>query len=128
MKRATIILTTGILLSISSNAYSEINLKVTIDQMIGSKKVETIKSVSGNYEQDIEILSEGLKNKIVLNLRKFKNILVNGNKINPVQIDMKVVNELHKVIGKPQTVTSFYNKSAQFSSGDLNISVAVEEI
>ena len=77
-----------------------------------------------------------LKNKIVINLKKLKDILVNGNRINPVQIDMKIVNDMKKVVGKPQTVTSFYNNSAQFNASsngvlsvnDLNVSLNFKEI
>jgi hypothetical protein len=62
--------------------------------------------------------------------------LVNGNKISPIQVDIKLVNEMQKIIGRPQTVTSFYNRSAQFavrSSGipsdaaDINVSLNFEE-
>lgn len=137
MKKALSFLVLALAFMQSPNAYSQINLNIKIAQVIGSKNIELVKNISGNYDQDIEIYSEGLKNKIVLNLRKFKNVLVNGNKINPVQIDMKIVDDFKKVVGKPQTVTSFYNQSAEFnaqSSGkkagesDLNVQVKFEEI
>jgi hypothetical protein len=81
-------------------------------------------------------MQEGLKNKIVINLKKFKNVLVNGSKINPVQIDMKMVDAAKKIIGKPQTITSFYNNEAQFNvqnsatsdNGAMNLSLNFQEI
>ncbi len=128
MKRALPLLFVFLLSTYSGSAYSQINLNIKINQVVGSKTVEIVKTITGNYNQDIVIASEGLKNKIVFSLRKFKNILVNGNKINPVQIDMKMVDEARKVIGKPQTITSFYNKTAEFNASDLNVKVNFEEI
>jgi flagellar biosynthesis GTPase FlhF len=129
MIKAVAILFIGFLSFFSPKAHSELNLKVKIHQIIGTKTIEMIKTVSTNYGQDIVIMPEGgVTNKIVLSLRKFKNIMVNGNKINPVQIDMKIFNEMKKLIGKPQTITSFYNKSAQFNSVNTNVSLNFEEI
>nr|BDT29926.1 hypothetical protein BHI3_33920 [Bacteriovorax sp. HI3] len=128
MKRALPLLFVFLLSTYSGSAYSQINLNIKINQVVGSKTVEIVKTITGNYNQDIVIASEGLKNKIVFSLRKFKDILVNGNKINPVQIDMKMVDEAKKVIGKPQTITSFYNKTAEFNASDLNVKVNFEEI
>ena len=128
MKRALPLLFVFLLSTYSGSAYSQINLNIKINQVVGSKTVEIVKTITGNYNQDIVIASEGSKNKIVFSLRKFKNILVNGNKINPVQIDMKMVDEARKVIGKPQTITSFYNKTAEFNASDLNVKVNFEEI
>ena len=120
----------------SFTASAEINLNIKIGQVIGSKTIETVKTISANYNQDIVIMQEGLKNKIVINLKKFKNILVNGSKINPVQIDMKMVDSSKKTIGKPQTITSFYKNEAQFNvqnsvasdNGDVNVSLNFQEI
>lgn len=120
----------------SFTARSEVNLNIKIAQVIGSKTIETVKSISTNYNQDIVIMQEGLKNKIVINLKKFKNVLVNGSKINPVQIDMKMVDSSKKTIGRPQTITSFYNNEAQFNvqnsvtsdSGAMNLSLNFQEI
>ena len=128
MNRAAQLLILTLVLSYSSAAHSQVSLQIKIAQIVGTKTVETIRTISANYDQDIVVSQDGLKNKIVFNLRKFKDILVNGNKINPVQIDMKVVNETKKMIGKSQTVTSFYNKSAQFKSGDMDVSVKFEDI
>ncbi|MBC7712286.1 MAG: hypothetical protein H7177_03045 [Rhizobacter sp.] len=129
MKKAAGLLFVVCVTFFSPKAHSELNLKVKIHQIIGTKTVETIKTISANYGQDIVIMPEGgLTNKIVLSLKKFKNIMVNGNSINPVQIDMKMFNEMKRLIGKPQTITSFYNKSAQFNSEDTNISLNFEEI
>ncbi|MBC7428235.1 MAG: hypothetical protein H7336_06460 [Bacteriovorax sp.] len=119
----------GFLAFFSPKAHSELNLKVKIHQIIGTQTIETIKTISANYGQDIVIMPEGgLTNKVVFSLKKFKNIMVNGNRINPVQIDMKIFNEMKRLIGKPQTVTSFYNQSAQFKSEDTNVSLNFEEI
>lgn len=118
-----------ILTLFSFEVSAEINLKIKIDQVVGTQTFQTVKKISANYNQDIVIAQKGLKNALVLNLKKFKDIIVNGNKINPVQIDMKVINDMKKTIGKAQTVTSFYNNSAQFRiSNDLNILVNFEEI
>ena len=122
------------LISFSANA--EINLNIKIGQVIGSKSFETVKTVSAKYNQDIVIMQEGLKNKIVINLKKFKNILVNGSRINPIQIDMKMIDSAKRVVGKPQTITSFYNNEAQFNvqnsitsdTGDVNVSLNFQEI
>lgn len=120
----------------SFTASAEINLNIKIGQVIGSRTIETVKTISANYNQDIVIMQEGLKNKIVINLKKFKNILVNGTKINPIQIDMKMVDSSKKTIGKPQTITSFYKNEAQFNvqnsvasdNGDVNVSLNFQEI
>ncbi len=123
MKKTLVILFAMTFTTYSSAAYSQLNLNIKIGQNI-------VKTVSANYGQDIIVSADGLKNKMVFNLRKFKNILVNGNKINPVQIDLKLVNDMKKIIGKPQTVTSFYNRTAQFNvgEGDLSVSVDFQEI
>lgn len=113
---------------LSFNAFAEITLNVKIAQVIDSKTVESVKSISANYDQDIVIGQNGPTDKIVVNLKKFKNILVNGTKINPVQIDMKVVDSSKKTIGKTHTVTSFYNNSAQFTFPDRNVSLNFQEI
>lgn len=129
MKKAAGLLFIGCLSFFSPKAHSEISLKVKIAQIVGSKTIETVKTISANYGQDIVIMPEaGITNRIVINLKKFKNILVNGNKINPVQVDMKIVNDMKKIIGKTQTVTSFYNQSAQFESPQMNVSLNFEEI
>lgn len=122
---------------VTAKAEASFNLNVKIGQMIGDQIVEVNKTITADYNKEIVIIPDGLKNKIVINLKKFKNVLVNGNRISPVQVDMKLVNEMQKIIGKPQTVTSFYNRSAEFavrSSGvptdiaDINVSLKFEEI
>ncbi len=128
MKRAAGLLFVLLISFNSPKAHSEINLKVKIAQIVGSQTIETVKTISANYGQDIVVMTEGsLTKKIVFKLQKFKNILVNGNKINPVQIDMKVVSDLKKEM-KTKTVTSFYNQSAQFESPNMNVSLNFEEI
>lgn len=123
MKKVFGFLITATFITYSSQALSQVNLNIKIGQ-------NAVKSVSANYGQDVIVSADGLSNKLVFNLRKFKNILVNGNKINPVQIDLKLINDMKKVIGKPQTVTSFYNRTAQFNvaEGNLNVSVDFQEI
>lgn len=123
MKKVFGFLITATFITYSSQALSQVNLNIKIGQ-------NAVKLVSANYGQDVIVSADGLSNKLVFNLRKFKNILVNGNKINPVQIDLKLINDMKKVIGKPQTVTSFYNRTAQFNvaEGNLNVSVDFQEI
>ncbi len=116
---------------------ASLNLNVKIGQIVGTQIVEINKTISSDYNKEIVIAPEGLKSKIVFSLRKFSNVLVNGKKINPVQIDMKIVDEMKKIIGKPQTITSFYSKSAQFAiptngqpqdQSDLNVTLHFEEV
>ena len=104
-----------VLTFISLNVSAEINLNIKIGQIINSKKVETIKIVSVRFNQDTVVLQPGSKNKIVINLKKIENIIVNGNSINPVQIDIKMIDSKKKTIGEPQTSTSFYNNEAHFN-------------
>lgn len=136
MKLFRLITASLLFMLISPFANASLNLNVKIGQMVGNELVEVNKTIAADYDKEIVISSEGLKNKIVLNLKKFSNVLVNGNKISPVQIDMKLINDMKKIIGRPQTVTSFYNRSAQFavrSSGiatdaaDLNVTLDFEE-
>ena len=136
MKLFRIITTSFLLMLISPLASASFNLNIKIGQLVGTQIVEMNKTIEADYNKDIIISPEGLKNKIVLSLKKFSNVLVNGNKISPIQVDIKLVNEMQKIIGRPQTVTSFYNRSAQFavrSSGiasdvaDINVSLNFEE-
>ena len=114
---------------ISFDVSAEINLSIKIGRLVGTETIETVRKFSAQYNQDIVVVPEGLKNKLVFNLKKFKDILVNGNRINPVQIDMKMVNETKEMVGKSQTVTSFYNNSAQFDvSNGMKVSLNFEEI
>ncbi len=137
MKFIKLTLVSFFILLISTSAFASLNLNVKIGQLVGNKLVEINKTISAEYGKEIVISSEGFKNKIILNLKKFSNVLVNGNKINPVQVDMCLVNEMKKIIGKPQTVTSFYSRSAQFaisSTGDateiadVNVSLNFEDL
>lgn len=136
MKLFHLITASFLFLLISPIAKASLNLNVKIGQLVGSQLVEINKTIAADYDKEIVISPEGLKNKIVINLKKFSNVLVNGNRISPVQIDMKLVDEMKKIIGRPQTVTSFYNRSAQFEvnsrgaltdSADLNVSLNFEE-
>lgn len=134
MKFFTIMALSSLLLPRVASA--SFNLNVKIGHTVGNQKVEVSKTVKANYNEEIVISSDGLKNKIVLNLKKIEDVEMNGSKISPVQVDMKLINEMQKIIGRPQTVTSFYKNSAQFevrSSGipgdtaDLNVSLNFEE-
>ena len=136
MKLFTFIMTSLLILVFSPMASATFNLNIKIGQLVGNQMVEVNKTVKADYDKEIIVHSEGSKNKIVLNLKKFSNVLVNGNKISPIQVDMKLVNEGEKMIGRPQTITSFYNRTAQFalaSSGvatdtaDINVSLNFEE-
>lgn len=121
---------------LSPEAFATLNLNVKIGKLVGNQIVEIKKTISADYDQEIVISSDNLKNKIVVNLKKFTNILVNGKHLSPVQVDMKLINEMQKIIGQPQTVTSFYNRSAQFSvhsngnsqlAADIDVSLEFEE-
>lgn len=114
MKQFTVITILAFML-VSPKANATLNLNIKIGKMVENQLVEINKNISSEYNKDIVITSANLKNKIVLKLKKFSNILVNGKRIHPVQVDMKIVDEMKKIIGRPQTVTSFYNQSAQFS-------------
>ena len=131
------ILTTSLLcLLISPMAQASFNLKIKIGQVIANQIIEVNKTIKADYDQEIIIKPEGLKGKLVLNLKKITNVIVDGNSLTPVQIDMKLVNDLQKTIGQPQTITSFYDRSAQFAvrstgiasdSADINVSLNFEE-
>jgi hypothetical protein len=121
----------------SPMASADFNLNIKIGKMVGNQLFEVDKTIKTDYNREVIISSGGLKDKIVLNFRKFSNVLVNGKKISPIQVDMKLVNDMKKIIGRPQTVTSFYNRTAQFavnSAGnltkvaDLNVSLKFDEI
>ena len=118
-------------------AQAALSLDVKIARKIGAKIVETTKKIAANYNQDVVISEEGFKNKIILKLKKFSNIKVNGNAINPVQIDLRMIDATERLVGKPQTITSFYQQSAQFklpSDGvitdpsDLQVSLNFQEM
>ena len=122
---------------ISPMSMAFFNLNIKMDQMVGNQIVEVNRTVQADYNKEIIIKPEGLKSKIVLNLKKFSNVSVNGSMISPVQVDMKLVNESSHTVGRPQTVTSFYNRTAKFavhSSGnvndaaDINLSLNFEEL
>ncbi|MDD4976318.1 MAG: hypothetical protein PHY93_18310 [Bacteriovorax sp.] len=137
MKLFRLVTVSFLCILISPMASASFNLNIKIGQLVGTQVVEMNKTIEADYNKDIIISPEGLKNKIILSLKKFNNVLVNGNKISPIQVDIKLVNEMQKIIGRPQTVTSFYNRSAQFavrSSGiasdvaDINVSLKFEEM
>lgn len=118
--------------SYSSFSFCQINLNVTINQLIGSEKIQTIKQIKSEFDKDIIIIHEGFKNKIVINLKKVPQISVNGSLVSPIQIDLKLIDEAKKIIGKPQTITTFYTNSANFyipgTDKKLNLSLNFKEI
>ncbi len=120
-----------------SGANATVSIDVKIGQKIGGSVVETTRKISTNYNEDIIINGLGLDNSIVLKLQKFSKINVNGSSISPVQVDLKLINETKTLVGKPHTVTSFYNQSAEFNlpsngvienGADLNISLNFKEV
>ncbi len=135
MYRTKFILVSLLVLSISPLAKANLSLNIKIGQLVAGQLVEVNKTIAADYNKDIFITAEGLKNNFIVSLKKFKNVVVNGKKINPVQIDMKIVNQMNKMIGEPQTVTSFFNRSAEFamssngeSVNDINLSVHIEDV
>ena len=121
---------------LSPIAMASLNLNVKIGQVVGNKIIEVNKTIKAEYNKEIVISSDDLKNKIILSLTKIGNVSANGSKISPVQIDMKLMNKMQKIVGRPQTITSFYNRTAHFavqSSGvagdakDLKVSLDFEE-
>lgn len=101
--------------SVSGQCSEALNLHIKIHQGIGEKKSETIKTISARFNEDVVIGHHGSGNKIIVNLKKVDQINVNGNQLKPVQIEMMLVNDLKGIVGKPQTVTSFYRQTAQFA-------------
>lgn len=135
MKHFTLI-TSLLFMLASPMANASLSLNVKIGKMVGDQLVEINRTIAAEYGKEIIISSDSLKNKIVLHLKKFSNVLVNGKRISPVQVDMKLVNDMEKIIGTTQTVTSFYNRTAQFSvrsngkitdAADMNVSLNFEE-
>ena len=116
-------ISTLIIFSIWSNiTFSAVNLNIKIGQVINNQIFEVKKTVSADFNKEVVIQDESLKNRIVLTLKKIKNVLVNGNKIEPVQINLKTVNNQNNKISKTQTITSFYTNEANFkiASNDTN--------
>lgn len=112
--------------------FCQINLNVTINQLVGTEKIQTTKLIQSEFNKDIIISHESLKNKIVINLKKVPQISVNGSLVSPVQIDLKLIDEAKKIIGKPQTITTFYTNAAHFyipgTDQKLNLSLNFKEI
>jgi hypothetical protein len=118
----------------SSFSFSALNLNVKIHQIINDKVIEVERTISSDYNKEIIIQDDSLKDRIVLSLKKFKNVFANGKSIEPVQISAKLTDQLKKLKGKPQYVTSFYKKEATFKLGEeinqpeLNLSLDFNEI
>lgn len=98
----------------STTGFSAINLNVKIEKMVNNQLVEVSKNISSDYNKEIVIQDETLQGKIILTLKKIKNVLVNGAKIEPIQINLKAINSEKKSDAKVQTITSFYKKEAKF--------------
>lgn len=123
------------LLTIWSNLiFSAVNLNVKIGQLINNQLVEVNKNFSAEFNKEIVIQDDSLKDRIVLSLKKIKNVLVNGKRLSPVQINLKTVNNEKKISGKTQTVTSFYKNEANFkvasadNSNDFDIQLEFSEV
>lgn len=123
-------------LTVPWTVHASFKLNLKIDRQVGKHVVQVTKTINADFNKEILISTDDSKNKIALKLKKISNLVVDGNIISPVQIDMKLLNEMQKTIGRPQTVTSFYNHNAEFalrSSGvitdaaDINISLNFEE-
>lgn len=112
---------------LSSQVGATLSLNVKVGKMVGSQLHEINKHVSAEYDQEVVINPGNYENKIVFNLKRITDVFVDGKKLQPVQVDMKVVDEMQKIIGKPQTVTSFYNRSAHFLINDIDVSLIFEE-
>lgn len=117
-------------------AQASFDLNVKIDSIVGNEVVKIHKRIRADYNKEIIITDENLKNRLVVNLKRFDSIRSGRGSVSPVQVDIKLINEMQKIIGRPQTVTSFYNHTAQFavhSSGspsgpaDINVSLNFEE-
>ena len=103
----------------STSSFSAVNLNIRIAQMINNQLIEVRKTISSDYNKEIVITDNTLQSKIILTLKKFKNVVVNGNKIEPVQINVKTLDLKNKPLNKSQTITSFYSKEAKFKIADL---------
>ncbi len=100
---------------LSFHARAELSLDIKISKRNGDKTFQIIQNMKANFNQDIILNHSELKEKIVLNFKKFKNISVNGSKINPIQVDLKTLDNKQNQVGKVKTVTSFYRGEAEFS-------------
>lgn len=120
MKRFFYILLFSLFTFWSTLSFSAVSLNIKIAQMINNQLIEVKKTISSDYNKEIIITDDSLQSKIVLTLKKFKNVVVNGNKIEPVQINVKTLDLKNKPLNKSQTVTSFYSKEANFIIADLN--------
>lgn len=124
-------ISTLIIISIWSNLiFSAVNLNIKIGQVINNQIFEVKKTVSADFNKEVVIQDDTLKNRIVLTLKKIKNVLVNGNKIEPVQINLKTVNAQNNKASKVQTVTSFYSNEANFkiAANETNINDLVVDV
>ena len=131
MKMFRVILVFG-LISFSQISYAELSLNVKINKTVGEKTIQIIKRFKANFDQDIILNQDDAKERMILNFKKFKNITVNGTKLNPIQVDMKTIDQFKKQIGKVKTITSFHQRQALFTgesiSGRWEIDLMFEEI
>jgi hypothetical protein len=117
-------------------AAATISVDVKIEQKVDGNIIVSNQRISSDYNEDIVLTGAGMENKIILKLQKITQIKASGSSINPVQIDLKLIDDAQKLVGKSHTVTSFYNQSAEFnlpSNGDiengtdLNVSLNFKE-
>lgn len=119
----------GLLSFFSLNAHAEINLNVRVEQEATSKVLKTLTNISANYGQEIKIQGlAGNANEIILKFKKFRDIVVSGNKINPIQITMQAFDSKAHLIGKPLIFTSFYSKTAELSVNGTKVFLSFEEL
>jgi hypothetical protein len=104
---------------LSSSAFCGLTLKVKIGTLVNNKLVEVTRSVSSDFEKEILIEDESFKDKIVLTLKKIKNVLANGTKIEPIQISIQTFDPTNKSNTRSHTITSFYSKEANFKIASI---------
>jgi hypothetical protein len=104
---------------LSNSAFCALNLNIKIGTMVNNKLVEVTRSLSSDYEKEILIEDESFKDKIVLTLKKIKNVLANGTKIEPIQISIQTFDPTNKLNTRSHTITSFYSKEANFKIASI---------
>jgi hypothetical protein len=113
---------------LTQNIMADISLDLRIQKVIGEKVFEIKKNILSEYNKEIIVQDPEIKEKIILTLKKFKNVMVNGKKIEPVQVNVRMDTPGTNFKGKTQTVTSFYNNEASFKlasteNNNLNLSL-----
>lgn len=98
----------------TTSVFASVSLNVKIGQMINNQFIEINKTLSVDFNKEVIIQDDSFKDKIVLTLRKIKNVLANGVKIEPVQINVRMIGNDKKETSSSQTITSFYTNEASF--------------